>query len=484
MSGYPVTQISLDAIPGVHNGTGTWHDSLWVVVPDSVPPPGQLAFVGQPLQVTTMLFAIADNVVPNWFGVAVPAGITEFGNAHIFFHPTPGQAQYVDSDYPAKKGKWPELFYYMERLGYQLDGAARDQVLIMPFLTEAAKDAGILPGHWQQISTDILTAVRDTVTGAVGPPVEAASVVVSSYSAGIIYSDSFRRLAAGLSPLLAEVWDLDGNISSYHAISQALRTSAGRRVIQYDQIPSNDHTSFHVPLPRWAGYVAPPTNAAQVHGLIRDFMFLHGASISGVGGTIEVPGTGTAPPIQPSPASAPGPAPAPAPPQPAVTPSVPVPSSPVPSSPVPSVPVPSVPVPAVPVPAVPVPAVPMPAVPVPAPPVPVCPTPVPPGPAGSGPVPPAPVSPVPVPALPTLPAPAVPPRAPVPVGAPPVCPPPGQWAPPTRPQQLSGCGCCAAVSAEVAVVALTAVQAIAALAAQHAARAGNRPGKPGTGNWS
>ena len=220
MSGYPVTQISLDAIPGVHNGTGTWHDSLWVVVPGSVPPPGLLAFAGEPLQVTTMLFAIPDNVVPNWFGVAVPAGITEFGNAHIFFHPTPAQAGYSDSDYPAKTGKWPELFYYMERLGYQLDGAARNQVLIMPFLTEGAKDTGILPGHWQQITADILTSVRDTVTGAAGPPVEAGSVAVSSFSAGIIYSDSFRRLATGLSPLLAEVWDLDGNFSSYHVASR------------------------------------------------------------------------------------------------------------------------------------------------------------------------------------------------------------------------------------------------------------------------
>jgi hypothetical protein len=344
MSGYPVTQISLDAIPGVHNGTGTWHDSLWVVVPDSVPPPGLLAFTGEPLGVTTMLFAIADNVVPNWFGVAVPSGITEFGNAHIFFHPTPAQAGYLDGDYPAKKGKWPELFYYMERLGYQLDGAARNQVLIMPFLTEGAKDTGILPGHWQQITSDILTAVRGAVTGTTGPTVEAGSVAVSSFSAGIIYSDSFRKLATGLSPVLAEVWDLDGNISSYHALSQTLRASAGRRVIQYDQIPSNDHTSFHVPLPRWAGYVAPPTTAIGVHGLIRDYMFLHGASISSVGGAIEVP---------PQPAAPPAPVPS-VPVSPAPVPSVPVSPAPVPSVPVSPAPVPSVPVSPAPVPSVPV----------------------------------------------------------------------------------------------------------------------------------
>jgi len=65
VSGYHVTQISLDAMVGVHNGTGKWHDSRWVVVPGSVPPPGQLAFTGEVLQVTTMLFAIPDNIVPN-----------------------------------------------------------------------------------------------------------------------------------------------------------------------------------------------------------------------------------------------------------------------------------------------------------------------------------------------------------------------------------------------------------------------------------
>lgn len=318
MSGYQVTQISVGAVVGVHNGTGTWHNSLWVVVPSSVPPPGLLAFAGEQLQVTTMLFAIPENVMPNWFGVAVPAGITEFGNANIFFHPTPARAGYLDSDYPAKTGKWPELFYYMEWLGYQLDGAARNQVLVMPFLTEGAKDTGILPGHRQQITADISPPVRDTVTGAAGPPVEAGSVAVSSFSAGIIYSDSFRRLATGLSPVLAEVWDLDGNFSTYHAISQALRASAGRRVIQYNQIPSNDLTSFHVPLPRWACYAAPPATAGQVHGLIRDFMFLHGATISDVGDVIIAPvpavPPSAAPPAPPPPPSVPPPAPPPAPP--------------------------------------------------------------------------------------------------------------------------------------------------------------------------
>jgi hypothetical protein len=293
VSTYPVTSISLAPRPGEHSGTGTFQSSNWLVVPSSVPPPGNLAFFGKWVDIRTMLFAIADDVVPNWFGVAVPPRITDFTHAHVFFHPTPAQAGYVDADYKTKSGLWPRLFYYMERLGYQLDGAERAQVLIMPFMTEAAKNGGIFPGNWQEIVPDILTGVRDEVTGTSGgPPVALQSLVVSSYSAGIIYSDSFRRHAAGLGGVLAEVWDLDGHISTYQSISDKLRNTAGCRVIQYDQIQSNDLVSFHVPRPRWADYVQPPQTGGQVHSLIRDFMFMHGASISDVGETLDTgPGT-------------------------------------------------------------------------------------------------------------------------------------------------------------------------------------------------
>ena len=158
---YPLASIPLAPIPGVHTGTGTVATTSWVVEPETVPGSGLLAFTGRDVSVTTLLFQIADDVVPNWFGVACPRGMTGFGNVHVFFHPTPAQAGYVDADYRTKAGKWPELFYYLERLGDQLDGAERDQLLVMPFLTEAAKDTGILPGSWSQILTDIATGTRE-----------------------------------------------------------------------------------------------------------------------------------------------------------------------------------------------------------------------------------------------------------------------------------------------------------------------------------
>jgi hypothetical protein len=255
-----------------------------------------MSFTGYSGEVTTMLFAISDNVVPNWFGVAVPHGLSDFTRPHIFFHPTPGQAGYVDSDYPTKSGKWPELFYYMERLGYQMDGAHRNQVLIMPFMTEGAENAGILPANWQDIVQQILTLTRAAINPADTSALSVAQLVVSSFSAGMIYSDSFRRTGAGVADVLAEVWDFDGVASSFSAMSIALHSTATVEAIKYDQGSATDTNAYHVPASRWQQLPNPPKTFDDVHALIRDFMFLDAASVSQVGSLIDegpAPTTGT-----------------------------------------------------------------------------------------------------------------------------------------------------------------------------------------------
>jgi hypothetical protein len=283
---YNVSATTLSPLPGYHDGTGHHQDRIWVVDSSSVPGSGKLAFLAADVDITTMLFQLDAAVVPNWFGVAVPHGIQDFTRPHIFFHPTPAQAGYRDSDYATKSGMWPQLFYYMERLGYQLDAAARSQIIVMPFITEAAKDTGILPANWLDIITNILRAVRTSMGADDGSKLDITQVVVSSFSAGLIYSYNFRRNAAGLAGLLGEVWDFDGRFSTYNWISQALQSTAHCNVIKYDQLYSSNPSSYHVPLPRWTDYVAPPTASLQVHGLIRDFMFRHGASVSAVGSLI------------------------------------------------------------------------------------------------------------------------------------------------------------------------------------------------------
>ena len=317
MSKYTLASIPLAAIPGIHGGTGSFQNPNWLVLPSSVPGSGNLQFVGKWVQVTTMLFEISDNVVPNWFGVAIPSGIQDFSKAHVFFHPMPAQAGYLDSDYATKAGIWPQLFYYMERLGYQMDGAARSQIIIMPFLKNAATDTGIFLNNWFDIVTDILTAVRAALGADDGSTLALSQIVVSSFSVGIVYSSNFRIGAPNLSTFLTEVWDFDGLFSSSSNLSRSLVSTAQYQAIKYDQDPSSGSANFHVPRPRWADYVDAPTTSTQTHSLIRDFMFLHAATVSTVGGVIDAGGAPSASSgpadspdlsLSPSPDSTPAPA--------------------------------------------------------------------------------------------------------------------------------------------------------------------------------
>jgi len=113
----------------------------------------------------------AANVVPNWFGVAVPDRITDFRNVILYFHPNPTQlgAGYDPAQYQAKSGppgtNWKELFAYVDRLGNQLAGAATsvelaNQIVILPFM-KLFRDVGILPQFWYHIVRDILDDIKN-----------------------------------------------------------------------------------------------------------------------------------------------------------------------------------------------------------------------------------------------------------------------------------------------------------------------------------
>ena len=206
---------------------------------------------------TTKLFQISQMVVPNWFGVGIPDNVSDFSKPNIFFHPIPGQDGYVDGDYPTKTGKWPNLFYYMELLGFQLDGAIKEfgapanQIVIMPFLTSGRADTGIFPANWLGIVTDILTDVS-RMLGAGDSTVEISEVVVSSFSVGYVYSENFRATAAGLKPLLRQV--------GIRRVSQE-RFDEPRldRRCHRDQVrPGQRARIIHLPLSRWTDYPNPP----------------------------------------------------------------------------------------------------------------------------------------------------------------------------------------------------------------------------------
>ena len=147
---------------------------------------GDFAYLHTDVSFATLLYELVNltnnpvdgnNFSPNWFGVAVPDGITDFTNVVIYFHPTPEQANYFDPDYASKTNggilthaNWKELLGYVDRLGTQLAGAVKksgatpNQIVIVPLMrndnvgggSAVRGNAGILPGQWFHIVNDIL----------------------------------------------------------------------------------------------------------------------------------------------------------------------------------------------------------------------------------------------------------------------------------------------------------------------------------------
>ena len=145
---------------------------------------GKFAYIDDTVSYATLLYELVDlsnNLMsgaqfsPNWFGVAVPEGITDFSNVVIYFHPTPKQAGYEDADYASKTNggitshtNWKELLGYVDRLGSQLAasvkraGAIPNQIVIVPLMRLGNVDggrsvgAGILPRQWYYLVNDII----------------------------------------------------------------------------------------------------------------------------------------------------------------------------------------------------------------------------------------------------------------------------------------------------------------------------------------
>ena len=299
-----MSRIEIAPIEFSHKGTGehTIINKL-VVDPASVPGTGRLIFFGGNVHVRTMLFELDANVMPNWFGVAVPDGITDFTRPTIYFHPIPKPPRYNEATYFSKATEtadvdagWRGLFEYVERLGNQLAGAVKhfgaspNQVVILPFMPASKMDtAGILPANWLEIVTDILIQVRAAMTGVMAP-LTVSELVLAGYSYGFKCMMEFRTRAnqAVLNPLLKQIWDFDGfpKTTSIPVVS-----TAAVKVIKYAEVPQPG--AIVLGPPRWSDFPKPapavptlpdeepelpaPSDTLYVHHLIRDFMFLDAA---------------------------------------------------------------------------------------------------------------------------------------------------------------------------------------------------------------
>ncbi len=300
-----MTRIELEAIPGAHKGTGSHTTSKLLVETKSViPGNSKLSFVTTDVHITTMLYQIDAQKVPNWFGVAIPGGVTDFTKPTLYFHPAPSGGGYVSGandvvyygkskDAPVRtdaESKWRELFQYVDRLGHQLAGAVKlgdgtpNQVVIVPFMTDGALlTGGILPDNWFPLFNDILADVRGVITGTLAP-LEITELVVAGFSFGFSCVQNFRHSIrqdhAHLDPLMKQVWDFDG---APKTVSDPVVTVPGKfKVIKYSE--GSETQSLMLPVPRWADCPTPPPDEepplkpkTDVHHMIRDFMFLDAA---------------------------------------------------------------------------------------------------------------------------------------------------------------------------------------------------------------
>lgn len=180
-------------------------------------------------------FELDADVVPNWFGVVVPEGVKVTEHIHIFCHPLPERAGYHDRNYKSKAG-WNGIFHYMtDDFSAQFCAAGTGQILIMPIFTQGVTGTcGVFPAQWESICGQILALIAAGPGEEPGEPAKISSVVVSSFSAGIVYSNSFRKLAR-LGDRLTGIVDFDGIISSYSALSAGLGVGGGFPVVRFFQ---------------------------------------------------------------------------------------------------------------------------------------------------------------------------------------------------------------------------------------------------------
>lgn len=233
-------------------------------------------------------FELDEKVVPRWFGVLVPSGVSSFNRAHIFFHPTPSQAGYKDINYH-ELANWSNIFHYLsDRFGSQFCAAGTGRVMIMPLMTQGtAGSCGVFPERWESIVSRIFGMLQSNDMSESARPVSISSVVVSSFSSGITYSHHFRSQAK-LGSRLTGVIDLDGGISSFKQYSAMLHNPPGR-VVRMQQMPAKqkmlaglaEQNIFPLPRARWGGPYEGlfPKNDAQavlpIHGTIpQTMMFL------------------------------------------------------------------------------------------------------------------------------------------------------------------------------------------------------------------
>jgi len=218
-------------------------------------------------------------VVPNWFGVALPDGPLDLAfDVHviIYFHPTPAQATYNDNDYfnpnkdpndPSANADWKQLFGYIDRLGGQMAaaneyGATVNRLVIFPFLTQAPYT--LATSQWGNVIHDILQDINNNPNLLPGVCTRPKNVIVASLSDGSVYLNRFLDESQqddengnpSIFSRIVEVWDFDSEISR----PQTLVDPHGKQLRAYWQNAGAPSGADFVQLPpsSWVNFQRPP----------------------------------------------------------------------------------------------------------------------------------------------------------------------------------------------------------------------------------
>jgi hypothetical protein len=156
-----------------------------------------------------------ENCSIKWFGVLfnAPGGRVEFGSIpHIYFTPHPAQGHYYDYGYDSFK-TWHKLWHdYTQAPGRQIVTAGKDQVLVVPFYTNAQHhNLGDFLQNWKEAVTAAVTVAIDSIDPTwLRDRFEFKEIYSTSFSDGWIPHSQFQREGVGVAQMTTRIIDLDG----------------------------------------------------------------------------------------------------------------------------------------------------------------------------------------------------------------------------------------------------------------------------------
>jgi hypothetical protein len=164
-----------------------------------------------------------------WVGAVVPAAITDFTRAYIFFHPDTMGGH--SSSYPEFGARWVKLHNdYVLQIGMQV--ASKGMVFLMPFMTKESQSANTAPTNmFKTKGLETLQRLMNACQTALGrtPSGTLSRVGVASYSSGVNHLARFAQNVAATG-IIKEQVDFDSPYETGQPHSNPQKFSGVRNI--------------------------------------------------------------------------------------------------------------------------------------------------------------------------------------------------------------------------------------------------------------